>query len=281
MITCLDIKKFTSPYLDSELDATTIFHIQHHLAECAACRERVEREMRLEANIRVVLTASRVGDDEMWRRALTRAIPSAGAVAVAPSIGPDRAMRRPFFARNWKRMCSLLAAALIATIGIAFIHVHVHPEMDENQLASIMVSNHSGLTGNHIQPAIRTGSHQAVQDYFSRRHIAIPSPVVDDQDLELVGASECAVGGQAVPCIMYRYQGAPISLYALENKAGMQGQAVPVVDMSQHNVGAFRFSTIHHPSWNVYIVNQSDDAAVDHLIRSYDLVQADPDDIDY
>jgi hypothetical protein len=41
---CKECRRWWSPYLDSELDASTTFEVSEHLRTCHACRERFERE---------------------------------------------------------------------------------------------------------------------------------------------------------------------------------------------------------------------------------------------
>jgi anti-sigma factor RsiW len=49
---CSEIKKWISPYLDSELDQTRTFEISQHLESCDSCRVRFEQEQRVESAIR-------------------------------------------------------------------------------------------------------------------------------------------------------------------------------------------------------------------------------------
>lgn len=70
---CQDTIAFMGPYLDSELDPTTTFRIQAHLARCETCRERFAQEERLERRLASSLRrspGSRAEDEQAWMRAL-------------------------------------------------------------------------------------------------------------------------------------------------------------------------------------------------------------------
>ena len=46
---CRDVRRWISPYLDSELDQTKTFEISEHLRVCEACAERFEKERRVDS----------------------------------------------------------------------------------------------------------------------------------------------------------------------------------------------------------------------------------------
>lgn len=46
---CRDVRRWISPYLDSELDQTKTFEISEHLRVCDACAERFEKERRVDS----------------------------------------------------------------------------------------------------------------------------------------------------------------------------------------------------------------------------------------
>ncbi|HRX85428.1 MAG TPA: zf-HC2 domain-containing protein [Phycisphaerae bacterium] len=64
---CQQCRKWWSPYLDSELDASTTFEVSEHLRTCPACRERFEREARVENLLRERLRRGKM-PDEAWSR---------------------------------------------------------------------------------------------------------------------------------------------------------------------------------------------------------------------
>jgi len=64
-MTCRECRKWWSPYLDSELDASTTFEVSEHLRTCRACRERFEREEFVENWLRDRLRDGRM-PDQLW-----------------------------------------------------------------------------------------------------------------------------------------------------------------------------------------------------------------------
>ena len=67
-MTCRDCRRWWSPYLDSELDATKTFEVSEHLRMCDSCRVRFEREARVDGLIKARLGAGDEMPDAMWAR---------------------------------------------------------------------------------------------------------------------------------------------------------------------------------------------------------------------
>ena len=73
---CVEVVQFVGPYLDSELDTTTTFQIQAHLAKCPSCHARYEQEHDLERKISNSLRGVHdTGNDVRWMQILERALP--------------------------------------------------------------------------------------------------------------------------------------------------------------------------------------------------------------
>ncbi len=66
-MTCAEVLRYLSPYLDSELDPRTSFDLAEHLARCEPCAARVRGEERLEAALASALRGG-VADPALWRR---------------------------------------------------------------------------------------------------------------------------------------------------------------------------------------------------------------------
>lgn len=64
-MTCNECRRWWSPYLDSELDATKTFEVSEHLRVCGPCRERFEREKRVDDALREKLCEERMPAD-VW-----------------------------------------------------------------------------------------------------------------------------------------------------------------------------------------------------------------------
>ncbi|MCG8403868.1 MAG: zf-HC2 domain-containing protein [Phycisphaerales bacterium] len=91
---CKDVRKWMSPYMDSELDPTKIFEISEHLRSCPKCKARFERERGIDDLIRSRLERDRMPSDlwmrisrkvsmPFWLRQLTRPSGIAAAVCLA------------------------------------------------------------------------------------------------------------------------------------------------------------------------------------------------------
>ena len=62
---CHEARKWTSPYLDSELGQTKTYEISEHLQQCEACARRFEAEGRVDEMIRDRIEPERM-PDELW-----------------------------------------------------------------------------------------------------------------------------------------------------------------------------------------------------------------------
>lgn len=63
---CQECRRWWSPYLDSELDATKTFEICEHLRVCESCRLRFDREAEIDGLTRDRLCAGDEMPDAMW-----------------------------------------------------------------------------------------------------------------------------------------------------------------------------------------------------------------------
>lgn len=69
-MTCDELRRHVSLHLDSELTPETAGAMASHAESCAACRERLAAEEKVEAKIRAVLAAPQSGDADAWSRAV-------------------------------------------------------------------------------------------------------------------------------------------------------------------------------------------------------------------
>lgn len=94
---CREVRKWMSPYLDSELGQTKTFEIGEHLAACESCAERFEAERRADELIRERIPRESM-PDELWE-----------AVTVAPA---------PRVSRGWFGVRSIAAVAAVIAIAV-------------------------------------------------------------------------------------------------------------------------------------------------------------------
>jgi hypothetical protein len=64
-MSCEQCRQWWSPYLDSELDAGNTFEVSEHLRNCAACRDRFEREAFIDDWLRAKLRSTTMPED-LW-----------------------------------------------------------------------------------------------------------------------------------------------------------------------------------------------------------------------
>ena len=101
VMTCEQCRRWWSPYLDSELDATTTFQVSEHLRVCDACRDRFEREKYVDDLLREKLRATSM-PGALWQ-----------------SIGRQVRAERRGLPLVFKLMAPLAAAAVIALVATA------------------------------------------------------------------------------------------------------------------------------------------------------------------
>lgn len=98
---CREVKKWLSPYLDSELGATQTFEVGEHLARCPACTTRFEAEQKVDTLMRDRLEQDLM-PPELWEKIARR-------VSGTNRLSVSRGSRRLVLA------ACLLLAALVGT----------------------------------------------------------------------------------------------------------------------------------------------------------------------
>ncbi len=107
-MTCDQCRRWWSPYLDSELDASKTFEVSEHLRVCESCRARFESEKDMDGWMRDRLRDVRM-PVEMWPSIEARVRGEATAKASTKSLGIAR----------WIRPIALAASVvLIVTAGV-------------------------------------------------------------------------------------------------------------------------------------------------------------------
>lgn len=184
-MTCDDIRKFLGPFLDSELDARTSYELGIHLNGCASCRERVERERRLEAEV-----ASAAGRDdttpEMWARAMAKLPPR----------------------RRWWPW----AAAGALVVAAALLAAPRRPDLLRTALA-----DHGELLQGRFAPDVATPDAERASAYLRDRVPVAASLPANAPDCLLVGVRLCFFHGEPVGLVIYRLQGETASLFLVPN----------------------------------------------------------------
>ncbi len=148
MSACRDTQRALDAYVDGELDASHVLHVEEHLVECSACLERVELARAMKRAIR---SESR-----------SVAAPASLRARIAISAASERAAEveeaRPPRAPSWRSALPWAAAAAIA-IGIgggvgAMGDRHGGSTAPKSELLASAASLHliEDLAGPHAQP---------------------------------------------------------------------------------------------------------------------------------
>ncbi len=185
-MTCDDVRKFLGPFLDSELDARTSYELGLHLNDCASCRDRVERERRLEAEL-----ASAAGRDdttpEMWNRALGRLQPK----------------------RRWWPWA---AAALLLAAGSAALLLPARPD-----LLRTAIADHGELLEGRFAPDVATPDGDRAAAYLRERVPVAAVLPANAPDCLLVGVRLCFFHGHPVGLVIYSLHEGSASLFLVPN----------------------------------------------------------------
>lgn len=184
-MTCDDVRKFLGPFLDSELDARTSYELGLHLNDCASCRDRVERERRLEAEI--ALAAGRdESTPEMWNRALGRLQPK----------------------RRWWPWA---AAALVLAAGAVALLLPARPD-----LLRTAIADHDELLDGRFSPDVATQDADRAAAYL-REKVPVSAALPAAPDCLIVGVRLCFFHGHPVGLVIYRLQEGSASLFLVPN----------------------------------------------------------------
>lgn len=183
---CEEVRRYVSPYLDSELGGTTNFEIVRHLELCAACRARFESEDLVERKIAAVLRQPGEGDDALWRRAL------------------EGALRRP--RRRVNRVMAAAAAALLLALGIWQLAGSRTADLVELLRKDYHAA---GREAGHLDVA-STDPDRVSRFFKDRMNMAVTIPAVPQ--MELQGGRACSLKGVPTAFILYRCRRDPVSL---------------------------------------------------------------------
>ncbi len=190
---CNKVRRYLSPYLDSELTPEVSFEMAQHLESCAECGRRVEGEQRLEQLIRASLGRMLPEDGRAWDRAL------AGIVG-AP-------------ARRLGLYGGMAAAASLAAL-ILFVTWRSRGE-SEADLVVAMRANHEQYMAGQLLPQIHCDDPDEIDAYFEGRFSVLPR-ISRTGKLSIVGARLCTLGPFPCAFLMGQLGDADISLFFLE-----------------------------------------------------------------
>jgi anti-sigma factor RsiW len=216
MSDCRDLEPMLAPYVEGDVDPKVRAAVDAHLRECPPCRDRVSGERAA----RDVLVARREGLKSCAsvllreRCAAHRAKTAApiGAVAGATAPTPRR--------RAWLPL-SIAATLLLGAGGILFFGLNQGVEV----LAAQLVLDHvKCFQFPPDEPAAPPDPVILAREWSAARGwpVKIPASTVD-HDLELLSIRRCASTEGITAHMMYRWRGAPLSVYVLNSAATRTG----------------------------------------------------------
>ena len=203
---CREVEALFTPYVDGEAAPQERTDVEAHLTKCPPCREAVSDERTARDVLKARATALREAAPAPLRErcaACADGVPQSGVASV---------LRR----RPWVPL-SLAATALLAVGWVFLFGVNDRVEALAAQLAL-----------DHVKCFQFPPSSRAARDAaaLSREWgaaqgwaISVPSSLASEQ-LELIGVRRCLSTQGGLAHIMYRWHGAPLSVYVLNRTLG-------------------------------------------------------------
>lgn len=195
---CEEIKRWISPYLDSELDPHTNFEIAQHLEACAACRQVFEAERQLEASVAASL-ATDPQTQAAWDRAVHHVL--AGGIL------------KP---RRWQLA---VAAATLLLVLVGGWRAVVVARQD---LVRAALHNHQTYLANRMTLDVQSSSPEIVEAFFYEKlpfRVQCPRDLTS-QGIRLIGARLCHLKRVPVAYLLYHVDNRPVSVFLLD-EAGL------------------------------------------------------------
>jgi anti-sigma factor RsiW len=250
-MSCDEIRRWISPYLDSELDSHTNFEIAQHLEACAACRQVFEAERQLEASVAASLTTDPHAQ-AAWDRAVGRAL-SGGAV-------------KP---RRWQ-LAVAAAALLVGLVGGWRGWVVAHQD-----LVRAAFHNHQTYLANRMTLDVQSSSPEAAEAFFVNKLLfPVRCPRnLGDQGIRLIGARLCHLKQVPVAYLLYHVDSRPISVFLLDaDDLGRFRQAAaldPQDSPRGYRLGRSGIVTVRSAHGVVCAVGEVPQAALERIVVSY------------
>lgn len=191
---CDEIKKFISPYLDSEVDPHTNLRIEEHLANCSKCQKYYEQEHNFEISFKNELVTN-PETDAAWQRAL------------------NRATRTSIFQTKIPVTIAVSMVVVLLLIGGWF-----RSGFYQSDLAWAAYKNHSKYLTDQLPIKVEGMQALAINKYFRDKltfSVNVPANV-PIEGLKVIGARLCHLKGVPVAYMIYHYKNIPVSLFLMD-----------------------------------------------------------------
>jgi anti-sigma factor RsiW len=229
MSDCRSIEALVTPYVDGELAEGERRHLDAHLAACPPCHSRVaaERAVREALSAHRRELASKAAPPAL-RAACTRLCNRQSAVDSRQSTGargtlalgtpalstPALNTQHPTLSTRSRLVPLALAASLVIIVGGAFVYQMT--EMSETVLAAELTADHlkclalNAMLGTQQTPS---AVEAAMLGGFGWKMTLPDNPA--QVGLELVGSRPCMYGEGTIAHLMYKHNGALVSVFML------------------------------------------------------------------
>jgi len=199
---CDEIRRWISPYLDSELDPHTNFEIAQHLEVCPECQGVFEAERRLESALSESLKAG--ADTEVaWDRAIHRML-------ATPIWG----------LRRWQVAVAAMGLVLALVGGWRGWVVA------RQDLVRSAARNHQLYVANRLTLDMQSSSPEIIEAFFSEKlpfRVQCPRDLTS-QGIRLIGARLCHLKRVPVAYLLYHVENRPVSVFLLDEEGLAQFQ---------------------------------------------------------
>ncbi len=202
-MTCKDVRRYLSPFLDNELTAKETLEIQSHLEDCPAC----QRVCDLERAIRFLLQKGlpeETAPPDLWEKIVQR-------IKVPEAKNPKRLLGpiQVRLSRAW-----VLAALLLLLVGLP-LQSGIGPD-PAMVLAIRIVEDHVRTLVAGPALLVRSSDPQAVVQWVKARSpLPIKVPALSGEGPELLGGTFCLIEDQEGVHLVFMDEGRPVSAYAI------------------------------------------------------------------
>jgi anti-sigma factor RsiW len=206
---CASIGPLVTPYVDGELAPADRGLVQEHLGVCAPCRSLVTAERAT----RELLVAHRPSLTTPAPAALHARCAGLAREYLAALPTPAAAQTgRPFAAWRARLAPLAAAAALVIIVGGAFLYVATG--RSTRLMAAELAADHVKCFTMNAVFGTRQSSEKVQHTLASSFNWTAAVPRAEGE-LDLVGSRPCVYGQGRMAHIMYRHDGAPVSLFML------------------------------------------------------------------
>ena len=219
---CHDLEALFAPYVDGEAAPAQRASVAAHLDQCPPCRDRIASEQAA----RDMIVAARA-DLRVCASGELRA--RCAAQCVRTAVARTTVLRR--VTTSWLPL-SLAATLVLAVAGVFLLGLNNSVEALAAELTLDHVKCFTFPPARVTADAAEAGGAWASAEGWALR---VPASL-PAQQLELVCVRRCLITDGRMAHIMYKWRGAPLSVYVLPSSTGSRGHAQ---EPAQENIEKF------------------------------------------